>query len=94
MSEAGVSGVEREASYLRLVASLALVLVTGTGCPSFRGRGGLIDQAMHRDLIESLAEDRCEPADVLDACGEAGFDKCMEQCKKRQAERRSQGARK
>ncbi|HYO56863.1 hypothetical protein [Archangium sp.] len=52
-----------------------------TGCPAL-GEAGVLHQAMLKDTIEGLAKDKCDQYAVLNACGDDGFDACMEECKK------------
>jgi hypothetical protein len=41
----------------RLVLCIAVLVGSfGTGCPETYGKGGLLDQAMHRDVMEEMEE--------------------------------------
>ncbi|MGZ3457033.1 MAG: hypothetical protein ACXU86_00865 [Archangium sp.] len=61
---------------------MMLLLAVETGCPQTWSKGGAIDQAMLKDIIEELRKHHCDPSDVMDACGDKDFDYCMAKCEK------------
>jgi hypothetical protein len=66
-------------SHVCSVAGMWLLLLT-TGCPHAFGRGGTIEQAALKDTIERPRKNSCHPDDVLESCGEDGYERCMEAC--------------
>jgi hypothetical protein len=59
----------------------ALLLAGNLGCPHAFGRGGTIDKAMHKDLMERLKNGRCSEDDRLFYCPVGGDpEECLENC--------------
>jgi hypothetical protein len=51
------------------------------GCPHAFGKGGTIDNAMHKDLMERLQNGRCKLRDLKEHCAVGmDIDDCLEQC--------------
>lgn len=59
-----------------------LVVMLGAGCPHAFGKGGTIDRAVLKDIIDNLRRDGCDTDDILEACGEDGYEQCEAECKK------------
>lgn len=59
----------------------ALPLVGALGCPHAFGRGGTIDKAMHRDLMEQLKNGPCSQDDLARLCRPGmSTEKCLDEC--------------
>jgi hypothetical protein len=59
---------------------MAAVLLGAAGCPHAFGRGGTIDRAVYKDIIENLRANDCNPEKVREVCGDEFYDACMEEC--------------
>lgn len=60
---------------------IALLLAGSLGCPHAFGRGGTIDKAMHKDLMEQLADGPCSDADFERFCSPGGdVEACLKRC--------------
>lgn len=59
----------------------ALSLIGALGCPHAFGRGGTIEKAMHKDLMERVKNGRCtkEERDIYCAEGE-DLEECLNRC--------------
>jgi hypothetical protein len=72
-----------EGLYVRwmTVGLLALSLLGVLGCPHAFGRGGTIDKAIHKDVMERLKNGRCTPNELDLYCSEGkDLEDCLEQC--------------
>lgn len=59
----------------------ALSLVGTPGCPHAFERGGTIDRAMHKDLMEQLKNGDCTDIDIRRYCGVGmSLEECLDQC--------------
>jgi hypothetical protein len=59
----------------------ALLLAGTLGCPHAFGRGGTIDRAMHKDLMERLKNSRCTDPEIRRYCGVGmNIEDCLDLC--------------
>jgi hypothetical protein len=59
----------------------ALLLASALGCPHAFGRGGTIDRAVHKDLMEQLKNGSCSKEDREIHCPVGGsIEECLDQC--------------
>lgn len=59
----------------------ALLLAAGLGCPHAFGRGGTIDKAVHKDLMEQLQGGPCTKRDIEHFCPLGGdVETCLKNC--------------
>lgn len=59
----------------------ALLLAGSLGCPHAFGRGGTIDKAMHKDLMEQLKNGKCTQSDRNLYCPVGGdVEECLDKC--------------
>ena len=59
----------------------ALLLAGSLGCPHAFGRGGTIDKAMHKDLMEQLEGGHCTRSDLEIFCPPGGdVETCLKNC--------------
>jgi hypothetical protein len=59
-----------------------VLLLAGTlGCPHAFGRGGTIDRASHKDLMEMLKDGPCSDADIKRFCSPGrDLETCLNLC--------------
>jgi len=59
----------------------ALLLAGTLGCPHAFGRGGTIDKASHKDLMEMLKDGPCSQKDLALYCKPGmSFEECLAAC--------------
>jgi hypothetical protein len=67
----------------RHVPLLLWVLLTMTGCPHAFGKGGTIDRALLKDMMENTRPHKvtdCKPATLQAICLPETFEECRRQC--------------
>ena len=65
----------------KAVGVFVLLLAGTLGCPHAFGRGGTIDKAMHKDLMEQLEDGQCSQTDIERICSPGGdVEACLKEC--------------
>jgi hypothetical protein len=59
-----------------------LVLLVGTGCPHAFGKGGTLDRAALKDVVQQLRAGDCAEDEALEQCGPEQLQLCLDECRK------------
>ena len=61
------------------VGLCTLVLAVTAGCPHAFGRGGTIDRAVHKDVMERIRQN-CTKAEIERYCRSVDSEECLNHC--------------